>query len=320
MERYLKLRAHAKINLGLDVTGRREDGYHLVKMVMQSVGLHDIVELTAEKKPGIRLETDLPGLAADQTNLAWRAAKLLMDEFGIREGLHIRIEKSIPVAGGMAGGSTDAAAVLYGVNRIFSLGLSTKELMERGLRLGADVPFCILRGTALAEGIGEVLTELPPMMHCSILIAKPAFSVSTGEIYTRLDHMTPAEDDVSAEAEAFRAMKPDTEGILEALKRGDLDRLISSMGNTLENVTVALHPEIRQLEDRMVLLGAERAMMSGSGPTVFGIFRDEEKAGEALRILRDDAEKLGLKQVYLTEPYQPGRGRDNRKGREEDAG
>ncbi len=306
MERYLKLRAHGKINLGLDVTGRREDGYHLVRMVMQSVGLYDTVELKVKDEEGITLENSLPFLPADETNLAYRAAKILMDEFQVKEGLHIRIGKFIPVAGGMAGGSTDAAAVLYGVNRMFALGLSRKELMERGLRLGADVPYCIMRGTALAEGIGEILTELPPMPGCRILIAKPAFSVSTKEIYTKLDRLMPPPEDHSEEAEAFRAMGPDTEGLLSALSAGDLGELVRCMGNTLECVTAPMHPEIPAIEEAMVSLGAARAMMSGSGPTVFGIFDDEDRAQAALRALRARAEEFQVRQVYLTEPYQPG--------------
>lgn len=311
MEQCLKLRAHGKINLGLDVTGRREDGYHLVRMIMQSVGLYDTVELTAEKTPGIRLETSLPFLPVDETNLAYRAAKLLMDEFDVREGVHIRIGKFIPVAGGMAGGSSDAAAVLHGINRLFSLGVDRKGLMERGLKLGADVPFCVLRGTALAEGIGEVLTSLPPMMPCPILIAKPGFSVSTREIYTKLDSVMPAAEDHSPEAQAFRAMQPDTEGLIRALHEQNLEMLLDSMGNTLECVTSPMHPEIHRLEERMVALGAVRAMMSGSGPTVFGIFTDPEKAKAALEVLRAEAETLQVKQVYLTEPYQPRTGRKN---------
>ena len=278
---------------------------------MQSVGLYDTVELTAEKTPGIRLETSLPFLPVDETNLAYRAAKLLMDEFDVREGVHIRIGKFIPVAGGMAGGSSDAAAVLHGINRLFSLGVDRKGLMERGLKLGADVPFCVLRGTALAEGIGEVLTELPPMMPCSILIAKPGFSVSTREIYTKLDSVMPAAEDDSPEAQAFRAMQPDTEGLIRALHEQNLEMLLGSMGNTLECVTSPMHPEIHRLEERMETLGAARAMMSGSGPTVFGIFTDSEKAKAALEVLRAEAETLQVKQVYLTEPYQPRTGRKN---------
>ena len=183
----LMLKSLGKINLGLDVLGRRENGYHVVRMVMQTVYHYDQITLTKTKKPGIVLETNLFFLPVDEGNLAYRAAKLLMDEFDIKEGVHIQLEKHIPVAAGMAGGSSNAAAVLYGINRMFSLGLSMEELMERGVTLGADVPYCIMRGTVLAEGIGEILTPLPPMPKCYVLIAKPPISVSTKLVYEKLD-------------------------------------------------------------------------------------------------------------------------------------
>ena len=174
----MKLRALAKINLGLDVTGKREDGYHEVRMVMQTIQMYDQLEIKERKEPGIRLTTNLPFLPCNDGNLVYKAAKLLMDEFQIRDGIDVKLHKYIPVAAGMAGGSTDAAAVLYGMNRMFELGLSKEELMQRGVKIGADVPYCIMRGTALAEGIGEQLTALPPMVKCPILIAKPQISVS----------------------------------------------------------------------------------------------------------------------------------------------
>ena len=173
--REMKLKALAKINLGLDVVRKREDGYHEVRMIMQTIHLYDQIRIHELQKPGIKVKTNLYYLPVNEDNLVYKAAKLLMDEFGIKKGLSINLKKFIPVAAGMAGGSSDAAAVMVGVNRLFKLGLTREELMERGVKIGADVPYCIMRGTALAEGIGEKLTILPPMPACHILIAKPAY-------------------------------------------------------------------------------------------------------------------------------------------------
>ena len=287
----LMLKSLGKINLGLDVLGRRENGYHDVRMVMQTVYLYDQITLTKTKKPGIVLETNLFFLPVDEGNLAYRAAKLLMDEFDIKEGVHIQLEKHIPVAAGMAGGSSNAAAVLHGINRMFSLGLSMEELMERGVTLGADVPYCIMRGTVLAEGIGEILTPLPPMPKCYVLIAKPPISVSTKLVYEKLD---------SHEIENH----PDIDGILEGLKGQDIKKVASSMGNVLEKVTIEEYPVIEEIKNVMKDEGALNAMMSGSGPTVFGIFDDKNTA----RAAADKIKKLQLaKQVYVTNIHNAGR-------------
>lgn len=280
----LVLKSLGKINLGLDVLGRRENGYHDVRMVMQTVYLYDQIILTKTKKPGIALETNLFFLPVDENNLAYRAAKLLMDEFQIKEGVHITLEKHIPVAAGMAGGSSNAAAVLFGINRMFSLGLSTEELMKRGVTLGADVPYCIMRGTVLAEGIGEELTPLPAMPKCYVLIAKPPISVSTKLVYEKLD---------SHEIENH----PDIDGILEGLEEGNLEKIASRMGNVLEKVTIEEYPVIAKIKDLMKENGALNAMMSGSGPTVFGLFDNKEVA----RAAADKIRKSQLaKQVYVT--------------------
>jgi 4-diphosphocytidyl-2-C-methyl-D-erythritol kinase len=303
----LSLRAYGKINLGLDVTGTREDGYHLVRMVMQSVAIYDRVTLTMTEKPGITLENSLRFLPAGPKNLAWRAAELLMQEFHAEKGVHIAIEKHIPVAGGMAGGSSDAAAVLFGVNRLFGLGLTRKALMERGLRLGADVPFCLLRGTVLAEGIGEVLTPLPAVPDSFILIAKPSFSVSTRDVYARLDGIMPPPGTPRAELSRYYAEKlPDIDGLCGAIRRGDYEAMLPCMGNILENVTVPLHPEIAAIRSAMREGGADAAMMSGSGPTVFGLFREKDRAGETAERLRRDRMAA---QIYVTRPYRPARRR-----------
>lgn len=280
----LELKALGKINLGLDVLGRRENGYHDVRMVMQTVYLYDRIIMKKSKTPGIRLETNLYYLPVNENNLAYQAAQMLMDEFHIEEGVSIQLDKHIPVAAGMAGGSSNAAAVLFGMNRMFSLGLSQKELMERGVKLGADVPYCIMRGTVLAEGIGEILTPLSPMPKCYVLIAKPAISVSTKMVYEKLD---------SHEIEDH----PDIDGILAGLKAGDLKKVASSMGNVLERVTVDAYPVIDQIKKMMIKEGALNAMMSGSGPTVFGIFEEKATARKAADAIRDA--RL-TKQVYVT--------------------
>ncbi len=277
------LKALAKINLGLDVLRRRENGYHDVRMVMQTIYLYDNVTLRKTKESGIRLKTNLFYLPTDENNLAYKAAKMLIDEFQIPEGVDITLEKHIPVAAGMAGGSSNAAAVLVGMNRLFSLGLSEEELMKRGVSLGADVPYCVMRGTVLAEGIGEVLTPLCPLPKCYILVAKPAISVSTKEVYEKLD------------AQVIEK-HPDINGILEGLKEQDIQKVAASMGNVLEGVTVEQYPVIDQIKCAMQEAGALNAMMSGSGPTVFGIFTDRNTAREARQKLRD---MQIAKQIYL---------------------
>ncbi|MCD8197668.1 MAG: 4-(cytidine 5'-diphospho)-2-C-methyl-D-erythritol kinase [Lachnospiraceae bacterium] len=291
----IQLRALAKINLGLDVLRRREDGYHEVKMIMQTVTLHDELELHRTKEAGIRVETNLPYLPTNENNLVYKAAKLLMDEFTIRDGLMIRLTKRIPVAAGMAGGSSDGAAVLWGMNQMYDLGLSREALMERGVRLGADVPYCVMRGTALAEGIGEKLKPLPSMPRCTILIAKPGVNVSTRFAYENL-HAN----------ELRPEQHPDVDAMIEALERGDLQLLASRMGNVLESVTEPLYPAIGGIKQCMLENGALGALMSGSGPTVFGIFEKRSAARGAFAAIKS----AGLaKQVYLVTPYNINRQR-----------
>ena len=280
----MELKALGKINLGLDVLGKRPDGYHDVRMVMQTIYLYDQITITKRKEPGIGLSTNLFYLPVNENNLAYRAAKLLMDEFEIRSGVDIFLEKHIPVAAGMAGGSSNAAAVLYGINRMFDLGLSMEELMKRGVSLGADVPYCIMRGTVLAEGIGEILTPLPPMPRCQIVVAKPPVSVSTKMVYEKIDSRRIVEH-------------PDIDGIIDGLKEGDVTKIASRMGNVLEQVTVEEYPVIDKIKKLMNEGGAEGAMMSGSGPTVFGIFTEKSLAKKAALKIRE----AGLaKQVYVT--------------------
>ena len=283
MKDKVTLKALAKINLGLDVLGRRQNGYHDVRMVMQTIYLYDNVTLEKTSEPGIQLQTNLFYLPSDENNIAYKAAKMLIDEYQIQEGVHITLDKHIPVAAGMAGGSSNAAAVLVGMNRLFSLGLSDKELMKRGALLGADVPYCVMRGTVLAEGVGEILTPLLPLPKCYILIAKPGISVSTKEVYEKLD------------AQVIEK-HPDIDGILKGLQEQNLHKIAASMGNVLEGVTVPMHPVIEQIKRAMKEAGALNAMMSGSGPTVFGIFEDRSVAQKAAQKLR---EMRIAKQIYL---------------------
>ena len=285
----IQLKALAKINLVLDVLRRREDGYHEVKMIMQTIGLHDDLEIRKTKTPGIQVKTNLYYLPTNENNLVYKAAKLLMDEFQIQDGVSIQLKKRIPVAAGMAGGSSDGAAVLWGINQMYGLGLSMQALMERGVRLGADVPYCIQRGTALAEGIGEKLSVLPPMPKCTILIAKPGISVSTKFVYENLHA-----NDLKPE------QHPDVDSMIEAMRQKDLGLLWSRMGNVLETVTIPAYPVINEIKRTMMDNGAIGSMMSGSGPTVFGIFDSPVAAKQAMKAVR--AAKLA-KQICLTTPY-----------------
>ena len=285
----IRLKALAKINIGLDVLRRREDGYHDVKMIMQTVGIYDQLGLNREKTPGIRVKSNLFYLPDNENNLVYKAAKLLMDEFSIEDGVSIDLNKYIPVAAGMAGGSSDAASVLYGMNKMFSLGLSQDELMRRGVKIGADVPYCIMRGTALAEGIGEILTPLPPMPACFVLVAKPGISVSTKFVYENLHA-----NDLRPE------QHPDIDAAIAGIRAGDLKATAQAMGNVLELVTAREYPVIEEIKNFMKKRGALNAMMSGSGPTVFGLFENKTTARNAFYQLR----RTNLaKQVYLTEIY-----------------
>ena len=270
----MRLQAFAKINLGLDVLGKREDGYHEVRMIMQTIRMYDQLDMRKSVEPGIHLTTNKKYIPVDENNLVWRAAKLMMDTCGIMEGVSIHLHKVIPVAAGMAGGSSDAAATLVGMNRLFHCGLSKEKLMELGVQIGADVPYCVLRGTALAEGIGEKLTVLPPMPDCWILIGKPGISVSTKYVYTTLDLNTDT-------------VHPDIDGMKKALEDGNLYGITERMGNVLQDVTIPAYPEVERIKEQMKALGAVNAMMSGSGPTVFGIFDNEEKAQKACQKLRE---------------------------------
>ncbi len=279
----IKLDAYGKINLGLDVLGKRDDGYHNLDMIMQSVDLCDKITITKNDSGEITVKSNTGKIPNDESNLAYQAAKLLVDEFNIEKGVEIEIEKNIPISGGMAGGSTDCAAVLKGMNKLFKLKLSEQDLMDRGVTLGADVPFCIMGKTARAEGIGEILTPIPNKLKGYIVLAKPPISVSTGFVYGRID-------------EVEVKNKPYTEAMIEAIKKNDLQALADSICNVLEEVTIPDYPIVQEIKDKMINKGALNAMMTGSGPTVFGLFDDEAKATAAVDELK---ESRILEQLYL---------------------
>ncbi|MBP3205189.1 MAG: 4-(cytidine 5'-diphospho)-2-C-methyl-D-erythritol kinase [Lachnospiraceae bacterium] len=288
-------RAYAKINLGLDVLGRFPNGYHEVKMVMQTVDIWD--ELTFEKIPreqlppeqaamGVWLTTDAGELPVDQDNLICRAVKLMRETYGFDGGIRINLKKNIPIAAGMAGGSTDAAATLKGVNELFQLGASEERLMELGVRIGADVPYCVMGGTALAEGIGEKLTRLSAAPQCVLLVVKPDLNVSTKDVYTALDALPDY-------------AHPDIDGMVEAIQNGNLNGVISRLGNVLEPVTVEQCPAVAGIRKLMDTHGAKGSLMSGSGPTVFGIFDDIETAERAKEMICGDKACM-VKQSFVT--------------------
>lgn len=284
MKRELTLKAHGKINLGLDVVRRLENGYHEVRMIMQSVELADIVTLRRLPENKIVIKADREDIPCDKDNLAYKAAELLRERFSLREGIEIILEKHIPVAAGMAGGSADCAAVLKGMNELFELGLTEEELQKEGVKLGADVPYCIMGGTALSEGIGERLTRIKTPPECVLLLAKPNMNVSTKYVYDQLD------------AQDIRR-HPDIDGMLEDIASGKLEALCDKMENVLESVTGKAYPVIGEIEAVMKGKGALQAVMSGSGPTVFGIFRKREEAEAAGEIIRGNKPDV---EVYLS--------------------
>ena len=282
-------KARAKINLALDVCRRLENGYHEVKMVMQTVDLYDELEFKKRTDPDIILSVNSRDYLGDlENNLVFQAAKLMRQQYGIRQGVEIKLKKNIPVAAGMAGGSTDAAVTMLAMNDLYELGLTKEELMQQAVQLGADIPFCILGGTALAEGIGERLTPLPAPPQASLLIVKPPIMVPTKWVYENL-HANALE------------RHPDIDGMAQAIRQRDLKGITERMGNVLETVTVKEYPIIDQIKEEMKKSSAENALMSGSGPTVFGIFKERGAARECFEALK----KQGLaKQIFVTEFVQ----------------
>ena len=284
------IRAHAKINLCLDVTGVRPNGYHDVRMIMQSVGLYDELEICENNSNDIRCYCDNPDIICDDSNLIVKAAKAIREAASDNRGLDIRLKKNIPIAAGMAGGSTDAAGTLVGINSLLRYGFSNDKLREIGVKLGADIPFCIEGGTYLSEGIGEILTPLPPCPDCFLVIAKPDIYVSTKEVYDRLvlDEST---------------KHPQVDAMIERIKEDDLKGICGLMSNLLADVTEDMHPVIKDMKQSLLNDGAMGALMSGSGPTVFGIFDDKKLAEKALESLHN---KLSFRQGFISEPSDVG--------------
>ncbi len=287
MKQKLKLEAHGKINLGLDVVRKLENGYHEVRMIMQAVELADFVTLRRLQDNKIIIKSEDARIPCDERNLAYKAAKFLKERFVLDGGVEIELEKHIPVAAGMAGGSADCAAVLKGMNELFGLGLTKQQLQKEGVKLGADVPYCIMGGTALSEGIGEILTRLKMPPACILLLAKPDINVSTKYVYENL------------ELESIKR-HPDIDGMIRDIESGNLEALCGKMENVLERVTGKKYPIIGEIEDVMKRKGALQAIMSGSGPTVFGIFRRQEEASAAAEDIR--AKKLA-QEVFLSGFY-----------------
>lgn len=259
----LLIKAPAKINLTLDVLGKRSDGYHEVEMVMTTIDLADRLELNEVKEDKIAILSHSRYVPGDERNLAYQAAKLLKERFNIRQGVEISINKVIPVAAGLAGGSSDAAATLKGLNELWQIGLSIEELAALGSEIGSDVAFCVHGGTALARGRGEKITKLPPPPSCWVILAKPSIGVSTSEIYGNLD--------------MSRIQHPDTERMIQAIMQKDYEGVCQHMGNALEGVTFSKYPEVLHIKKQMERFGADSVLMSGSGPTVFGLVRRESR-------------------------------------------
>ena len=280
----MDIRAYAKINLGLDITGKRENGYHELRMIMQQIDLYDVITIEAEPEVSgnddigtITLTCSDPSLPVDEGNIAYRAARLLFEEFRITDSIDINIEKNIPVAAGLAGGSADAAAVLVGINEYFGLGLSDEELMERGVRLGADIPFCIMGGLAYAGGIGDELVPLGAIEGLTVLLAAPDTAVSTKWAYDRYDELK--EEEIT---------HPDIDNLRAAIEMEDFGCVPEFLGNVLEYATIPDNPDIARIKDVMMSNGAAGALMSGSGPSVYGLFVDADRAARVFDILAEE--------------------------------
>ncbi len=280
----IKLNARAKINITLDVLGKRDDGYHDLSMIMQTINLCDNLYIKKTDTGIIEMKSNLSWLPCDERNLVYRAAAKMKEKYGIEEGISIDLSKNIPVAAGMAGGSTDCAAALIGIRNLFSINAGNDELMAIGKELGADVPYCILRGTALAEGIGEVLTPLPPFPDCTVLVAKPPINVSTATVFGSFDI-----NNVER--------RPDNKKMAELIKAKDLESICRNMCNVLESVTIKNYPVIADIKKEMLENDAIGSMMSGSGPTVFGFYRDYKSALKGLRAIKS---RFHFKEVYIT--------------------
>ncbi|MFG6117408.1 4-(cytidine 5'-diphospho)-2-C-methyl-D-erythritol kinase [Halobacillus sp. MO56] len=277
---YVYEKAPAKINLSLDVLYKRDDGFHEVEMVMTTIDLADRITLQLLEEDRIIIESESRFVPNDDRNLAYRAAKLVKDTYNLEAGVRIFIEKNIPVAAGLAGGSSDAAAVLRGVNRLWELGLSMDELAHLGSTIGSDVSFCVYGGTAIATGRGEQIKELPAPPSCWVVLAKPEIGVSTATVYKKYN--------------GENAIHPDTELMIDALEQQNFSQLCDNVGNVLESVTLDLHPEVRQIKEQMAQAGADAVLMSGSGPTVFSLARQETRAHRIFNSLKGFCDEVYL--------------------------
>ncbi|MDZ5253161.1 4-(cytidine 5'-diphospho)-2-C-methyl-D-erythritol kinase [Clostridium sp. LIBA-8841] len=280
----MKMKAYAKVNIALDAIGKREDNYHLLRMIMQTVDLYDVIDIEKSNDSSISISCNKHYVPTDERNLAYKAAVLFRENFNIKGGVKISIKKNIPVAAGMAGGSTNAAAVLVMMNKLFKVNASLEELKELGLKIGADVPYCIEGGTALCEGIGEVITPLKPFENKILVVLKPNFGVSTKEVYTNLD-INKIRKHVNIEE------------LIEAMENDDLNYVAKNMKNVLENVTLKKHSVLKTIKEDMRRSGALGAMMSGSGPTVFAFFDDMLTAQKSFEFLKN---KYKYSDVYIT--------------------
>ncbi|WP_119027159.1 4-(cytidine 5'-diphospho)-2-C-methyl-D-erythritol kinase [Bacillus velezensis] len=265
-------KAPAKINLSLDVTSKRPNGYHEVEMIMTTIDLADRIELTELPENVIRVASHNRFVPDDQRNLAYQAAKLLKERFQVKKGVSIMITKVIPVAAGLAGGSSDAAATLRGLNRLWDLKLSVEELAELGAEIGSDVSFCVYGGTALATGRGEKIRHISAPPHCWVVLAKPTIGVSTAEVYRRLNLQ--------------QVRHPDVQAMIDAIEEKSFQKVCGQLGNVLESVTLSLHPEVAMIKNQMKRFGADAVLMSGSGPTVFGLVQYESKVQRIYNGLR----------------------------------
>jgi 4-diphosphocytidyl-2-C-methyl-D-erythritol kinase len=275
------VKAYGKINISLDIVGKREDGYHLLKMIMQNVDLYDSISIEKCNKD-INISCNKPYIPTDEKNLIYKAAKLFMDTYNIKEGINIYLKKNIPVAAGMAGGSADAAAVFKALRQLFEIDVDENELMKLGVKIGADIPYCIVGGTALCEGIGDIITPLSPFKNHILVLVKPNFGVSTREVYKGIDI-----------SKIYK--HPDTDALIKAMEEERLQDVCNSMKNLLENVTLRKYPVLKRIKEDMVKMGAMGAMMSGSGPTIFAFFEDMLKAQRCY-----DKFKVQYKEVYIT--------------------
>ncbi|MBC6129230.1 4-(cytidine 5'-diphospho)-2-C-methyl-D-erythritol kinase [Listeria booriae] len=281
----INVKAPAKINLSLDALYKRKDNYHELEMVMTTIDLADRLQLVLLEKDCIKLDVKAHFIPDDKRNLVYQAAALLKERFQIKQGVAITLDKSIPVAAGLAGGSSDAAAALKGLNQLWDLNLSLEELADLGAELGSDIPFCLYGGTALATGRGEIIEPLPMMPNCWIVLAKPSISVSTPGVYRDL--------------KVAEVKHPNTKGMVQAIQDGSFEGICDNIGNVLETVTLVKHPEVKRIKEKMLEFGADTALMSGSGPTVFALVKQYSRAKRVYNGLRGFCEE-----VYLVRPWQ----------------